>query len=123
MAGADSVEVYSLPGLKKIATVPVGKGAGTIVFTPDGKIRGDGIDDIAPFLIDGQFNGATSEANWTKAYIGMHSVEYVGIYCQRAICGNWTLMGVTGGFWIWPDVLAESENAGAQIELEQPVLT
>ena len=35
--GADAVEVYALPELKKIATVPVGKGAGAILFTPDGK--------------------------------------------------------------------------------------
>jgi YVTN family beta-propeller protein len=35
--GADAVEVYSLPGVKRMATVPVGKGAGFIVFTPDGK--------------------------------------------------------------------------------------
>ncbi len=35
--GADAVEVYSLPDLKKVATVPVGKGAGAIQFTPNGK--------------------------------------------------------------------------------------
>jgi hypothetical protein len=92
-----------------------------LVFTQDGKIRGEGVDDIAPFVIDGLFNGATSEASWTKAYVGMHSVEYSGIYCQRQICGNWTLFRHTGGFWIWPEVFEESEKAGAQTELEQPM--
>jgi YVTN family beta-propeller protein len=42
VATGDSVEVYSfagmkLAGLKKVATVPVGKSASGIVFTPDGK--------------------------------------------------------------------------------------
>ena len=40
---------------------------------------------------------------------------------QRTICGNWTLDGFTGGFWIWPEVLGQSEKADAQTELEQPV--
>jgi YVTN family beta-propeller protein len=34
---ANSVEVFSLTDLKKVATVAVGKGASGIVFTPDGK--------------------------------------------------------------------------------------
>ncbi len=33
----DSVEVFSLADLKKLATIAVGKGAGAIVFTPNGK--------------------------------------------------------------------------------------
>jgi len=94
----------------------------SLEFTPDGKIRGEGVDDIARFVIDGRLNGATSEANWTKTYVGMHSVEYSGIYSQRTICGNWTLIQFTGGFWIWPEVVAQSERAGAQAELEHPVL-
>jgi hypothetical protein len=92
-----------------------------LVFTPDGKICGKGVDDVALFVIDGLFNSVTSEANWTKAYVGMHSVQYSGIYSQRAICGDWTLIQVTGGFWIWPDVVAQSEKVVAQTELEEPV--
>jgi hypothetical protein len=48
-----------------------------LTFIRDGKIEGEG--DIAPFAIDGRFDGATSTANWTKAYVGMHSVEYFGV--------------------------------------------
>src|SRR5580693_6256249 len=81
-----------------------------LAFTPDGKIRGEGVDDIAPFIIDGFFNGATREANWTKAYVGMHTVRYSGIYSARSICGNWFLAGLTGGFWIWPEAFTESEE-------------
>lgn len=92
-----------------------------LTFTRDGKIRGEGVDDIAPFLIDGSFDGATSEAKWTKAYVGKHTVEYSGVYSQRAICGDWILIGLTGGFWIWPEILEQSEETAAPMELEQPL--
>jgi hypothetical protein len=92
-----------------------------LVFTRDGKIRGEGLDDIAPFVIDGLFDGPTSKAKWTKVYVGLHTVEYSGIYSQRAICGNWTLIGRTGGFWIWPGILAQSEETAAQMGFEQPL--
>ncbi|MGO4886067.1 MAG: hypothetical protein ACLP59_35365 [Bryobacteraceae bacterium] len=88
-------------------------------FTPDGKIRGEGVDDVAAFLIDGLFNGATSEAIWNKTYIGMHTVQYAGIYSRRSICGDWTLLGSTGGFWIWPHVI--SDKGATQTEIEEPV--
>jgi hypothetical protein len=92
-----------------------------LVFTADGKIRGEGVDDVASFLIDGSFDRVTSEANWIKAYVGMHRVQYSGIYSRRAICGDWTLMHLTGGFWIWPDVVPQSEKITEQTELEEPV--
>jgi hypothetical protein len=90
-----------------------------LTFTRDGMIRGEGVDDIAPFLIDGSFDGPTGAARWTKAYAGHHTVEYSGIYSHRAICGDWTLSGFTGGFWIWPHVLEQSEETETQMELEQ----
>ena len=45
----------------------------TLRFTPDGVIEGDGLDDISPFAIHGSFDPATSAANWTKAYLGLHA--------------------------------------------------
>lgn len=92
-----------------------------LLFTPDGKIRGEGSDDIGPFAIDGFFNGAVSQASWTKAYIGMHTVNYSGIYSGRAICGNWTLSGGSGGFWIWPEGMEQFEEALLSEELAEPV--
>jgi len=91
-----------------------------LVFTGDGKIQGDGVDDVARFVVDGFFNGATSQAIWTKAYVGMHKVEYAGFYAQRAICGDWTIARFTGGFWIWPEAFGQSDEAAAQIELAEP---
>ena len=90
-----------------------------LTFTTDGSIQGDGVDDIAPFVIEGRFDCATSAARWTKAYVGMHSVEYSGLYCQRVICGDWTLSQATGGFWIWPHGLPNS--VPEQAEVEEPL--
>lgn len=90
-----------------------------LTFMSDGKIEGEGIDDIAPFAIDGRFDCVTSAANWIKAYVGMHTVKYSGVYCQQAICGDWTLDGSTGGFWIWPHSGAQPESAEEQEELDQ----
>lgn len=90
-----------------------------LTFTMDGSIHGEGIDDIAPFAIEGRFDTVMNAACWTKAYVGMHSVEYSGLYCQRLICGDWTLAGATGGFWIWPSRLDQSVEE--QAELGEPI--
>jgi hypothetical protein len=95
----------------------------TLAFGANGAIDGDGVDDIALFVITGRFDVATSTAYWTKAYVGMHTVEYSGLYCRRAICGDWTLMGHSGGFWIWPESETEWEHAAGEMEIEEPVVT
>jgi hypothetical protein len=94
----------------------------TLAFTGNGAIGGDGVDDVAPFVITGQFDMATSVASWTKAYVGMHKVEYSGLYCRRAICGDWTLMSHSGGFWIWPESETEWEQVADGVEIEEPVM-
>jgi hypothetical protein len=86
-----------------------------LTFALDGKIHGEGIDDLAEFIITGFFDIRTNQASWTKAYIGMHRVEYRGLYDGRSICGEWTLV-VSGGFWIWPSGLEESERLRAELE-------
>jgi hypothetical protein len=90
-------------------------------FTPDGKIHGEGLDDVAPFTIDGVFDAATSAANWTKAYVGLHTVVYSGIYSHRSICGDWSIGHVTGGFWIWPGALGHSDQAETRVDQELPL--
>jgi hypothetical protein len=92
-----------------------------LTFSPDGRMDGDGIDDIAPFTISGVFDAETSHARWAKAYIGAHTVAYAGVYCGRSICGEWELGGGTGGFWIWPASLGESEYSGAVVGVEEEV--
>jgi hypothetical protein len=86
-------------------------------FTPDGRISGDGIDDVAPFTIRGSFDRLTNTANWTKSYVRMHSVEYSGLYDGRSICGDWTLIVATGSFWIWPGTIEINEALEEEIEV------
>ncbi len=90
-----------------------------LTFALDGKICGDGIDDVGPFTIDGFFDAAANQTAWTKAYVGRHTVDYRGFYDRRSICGDWTLGVMCGAFWIWPSSLYEQEKA--QEELEQPI--
>lgn len=92
-----------------------------LTFAADGAIEGEGMDDVAPFVISGRFEKAASHANWTKTYLGMHKVEYAGIYCRRSICGDWTLPGLTGGFWIRPDSVQEELWAVETEETEKPL--
>src|SRR5215813_13107915 len=91
-----------------------------LAFTQDGKIDGDGIDDVAPFKIHGLFHRGANQAAWTKSYIGLHKVEYSGLYDGRSICGNWNIGRSSGGFWIWPSALSEGEWVTASVEIESP---
>jgi len=91
-----------------------------LLFSQDGKIIGDGSDDVGAFLINGVFDSTTLEVRWTKGYMGQHRVEYLGVYNQRSIAGSWNLNRLTGGFRIWPGESADAEEATTAEELEQP---
>jgi ABC-type taurine transport system substrate-binding protein len=103
--------LYSYAGVKHQMSLD-------LTFANDGRLDGDGIDDIAPFIITGHFDCATSQARWLKAYRGMHTVQYTGAYCPPSICGDWILGDIAGGFWIWPSSLSESELSETVVELE-----
>src|SRR5258705_791235 len=45
----------------------------SLFFSASGRMDGDGVDDIARFIISGAFEGSSLEAVFTKIYIGMHS--------------------------------------------------
>jgi len=87
-----------------------------LTFASQGRVDGEGIDDVGPFRIHGFFDSKTNHAGWTKAYVGRHTVEYRGVYDGRSICGDWTLVGDTGGFWIWPSEFEEGEAVEEGIE-------
>jgi hypothetical protein len=91
-----------------------------LTFAQDGSIDGDGIDDIASFEIRGVFEPDTREVQWTKSYIGMHSVAYRGVYDGRNILGTWTVHGISGPFRIWPSALSEDEEKAEAVEVEEP---
>jgi hypothetical protein len=91
-----------------------------LLFSQDGRIIGDGADDVGAFLIHGAFDSATLAVRWTKEYVGQHRVEYEGLYNQRSIAGSWTLNRLAGGFRIWPGESADAEETATAEERIQP---
>jgi hypothetical protein len=87
-----------------------------LTFSANGNIDGGGIDDIAPFAIHGIYDSATRAAKWTKAYIGMHSVDYQGVFDGLNILGNWSILRVSGAFRIWPGTAVEDIESAEEIE-------
>jgi hypothetical protein len=86
----------------------------------NGTMSGDGIDNVGPFLISGQYDGQSGECSWTKTYIGAHDVYYRGFREGKGIWGLWELTSVSGGFQIWPLGEEEAEQEGESVE--EPVL-
>jgi hypothetical protein len=61
----------------------------------DGLLRGDGIDDIGPFEIDGEYRvvGDVVRLGWVKTYEEAHSVLYLGDLQKGQIIGVWDIRG------------------------------
>lgn len=69
----------------------------------NGRMTGDGTDDIGPFIISGEYDEASLECRWTKSYVGAHDVEYRGFREGKGIWGTWEIgKRFRGGFQIWP---------------------
>jgi hypothetical protein len=69
----------------------------------EGRLHGEGNDDIGAFMIDGHYDAESCECYWTKTYPGSHAVVYHGYREGKGIWGRWE-MGLLahGGFHIWP---------------------
>jgi len=77
----------------------------------DGKLRGDGFDDVGAFLIHGSYSSETREVRWAKNYPGSHNVHYRGFREGKGIWGTWqTGRSARGGFKIWPKALGEGDG-------------
>ena len=69
----------------------------------EGRISGDGKDDVGTFLIRGEYDPNSLECRWVKAYLGAHQVFYRGFREGKGIWGTWEINVVAhGGFHIWP---------------------
>jgi hypothetical protein len=70
----------------------------------DGLVRGDGIDGIAAFTIEGEYRVDQGEVRmgWIKTYERAHSVLYLGELHGAVIRGEWRLAGGRGGFALEP---------------------
>jgi hypothetical protein len=77
----------------------------------EGRISGDGNDDVGAFLIRGDYDPNSRECRWIKAYLGGHQVYYRGFRENTGIWGTWEInVFARGGFHIWP------RNASAEAE-------
>jgi hypothetical protein len=69
----------------------------------DGRITGEGDDDVGPFLINGHYDADLRECDWLKTYPGAHAVYYRGYREGKGIWGRWDIgLFGHGGFHIWP---------------------
>ena len=73
-----------------------------ILTFSDGRISGEGCDDIGSFAISGDYSETTMDCCWVKTYAGRHSVDYFGCKEGKGIWGTWSLPKWKGGFQIWP---------------------
>lgn len=96
----------------------------TLAFK-DGKVRGEGKDPVAPFVVTGTYCTESGTVNLIKSY-DTYRVFYRGVALpDDGIPGLWTIPsfgGVitdTGEFHIWPDELAMEE--GRRLAQEEPV--
>ncbi len=89
-----------------------------------GRMSGEGGDDIGPFIIKGRYDGSTRECYWTKTYVGGHDVFYRGFREGKGIWGTWEItIRYHGGFHIWPTAAgaAETKTEAEQVEVQAPV--
>lgn len=70
----------------------------------DGLMRGDGIDGIGPFTIEGEYRVEEGDVRlgWIKTYEGAHSVLYLGCLRSGRIEGEWELQGGGDRFSLAP---------------------
>jgi hypothetical protein len=75
----------------------------------NGRVIGDGNDDVGRFLVRGSYDISNGECYWTKTYPGSHDVFYRGFREGKGIWGTWEIANLGhGGFHIWP----KGEKAG-----------
>jgi hypothetical protein len=98
----------------------------------EGRLTGEGKDWAGRYTIDGSYDLATGQCEWTKQYIGRHAVTYKGTNNGRSIWGVWELTQLwglltdRGGFHIWPegfdvaDESGEAERALLEVMRRQP---
>ena len=88
----------------------------------EGRMSGDGADDIGRFLIRGRYDAASGECYWTKSYLGAHDVFYRGFREGKGIWGTWEITILDhGGFHIWPRQAGEGEDASRICRDVEPV--
>ncbi len=88
-----------------------------------GTLQGEGRDLIGDFLIKGGYDRDSGKCWWSKRYLGLHDVAYLGYNEGRGIWGVWEItVNFKGGFHIWP--LGQGSGEGEQVseEVDTPIL-
>jgi hypothetical protein len=79
----------------------------------DGLVRGDGVDGLGAFAIEGEYRVDQGEVRlgWIKTYERAHSVLYLGKLEQGSIVGRWSLASFgSGSFALSPASSQESRS-------------
>jgi hypothetical protein len=90
-----------------------------------GELEGEGRDWVGPYTVWGTYDPGSGRCEWTKTYLGRHSVAYRGVNDGRGIWGVWELPQLgglfidRGGFHVWPGGTDVSEESA---RTEQAVL-
>ena len=88
----------------------------------EGKLTGDGNDDVGRFVIKGRYSTQTLECWWTKTYVGGHDVFYRGFREGKGIWGTWEITPFNhGGFHIWPQGIGDKNTEVASAASSQTV--
>ena len=88
----------------------------------NGRITGEGSDDVGSFVIKGEYNAQSAECHWTKTYLGAHDVSYRGFREGKGIWGTWEIRADNrGGFHIWPKESGEGESTNTTALAKRPV--
>jgi hypothetical protein len=90
-----------------------------------GRIDGDGMDSVGPFVITGRYDEESLDCRWVKTYLGRHSVDYAGPFDLGSIWGTWEIRRIfghaRGGFRIWPGARGEGASVETAAEEDAPV--
>ena len=87
----------------------------------NGRITGEGNDNVGAFVIKGEYSPQSAECHWTKTYLGAHDVFYRGFREGKGIWGTWEIREQShGGFHIWPKDSSDGESSSTTALAKRP---
>lgn len=89
----------------------------------NGRVRGNGIDSLGNFTVDGRYDREDGKIWWVKRY-ETHEVFYKGYAEGQSIWGTWEIQSLDrDGFRIWPLGSDRSEESIEEHESPTVVAT
>src|SRR5437588_5766992 len=92
-----------------------------------GGMTGEGRDWVGKFVVRGRYDLADGKCYFTKRYLGKHDVFYKGFNEGKGIWGVWEIPATeftarqTGGFYIWPEGMADPTSRELHEEADIPL--